>query len=150
MYTHALTHRDKSVIQSVPVTLMFHMVKKRAEKNKHTALWLTAAWQPAKPRGPWCWSNIVMVGTTLFSVPMLPSDFIYCSVVYKHDGWGGGGQWIFFCLNCPWFDASYKKPDKQKYIDNLFTQHVTSSMELHIDYTMIQQRRKTSWRLILK
>lgn len=56
-------------------------------ENKHTARWVTAAWQPAKPRGPWCQSNIAMVGTTLFLIPILLSCFIYCSVACKYGGW---------------------------------------------------------------
>ncbi len=28
--------------------------QEKGRENKHTALWVTAAWQPAKPRGLWC------------------------------------------------------------------------------------------------
>lgn len=62
--------------------------QEEGRENKHTALWVTAAWQSAKPRGLRCWGNIMTVGAALFSVPVLLSCFLYCSVEYGRDGCG--------------------------------------------------------------
>lgn len=75
MYAHFHTRRQ---ICDTPCPYDPHAPygQEEGRENKHTALWVTAAWQPAKPRGPRCWNNIVMVGTTLICVPTLLSCFI--------------------------------------------------------------------------
>lgn len=98
-YTHAHvyahSHTQRQICDtSCPYDPYAPYGQEESRENKHTALWVTAAWQPAKPRGLWCWSNIVMVGTTLFSVPVLMSCFIYCSGVYK-------------CCGCVFFFLSF-------------------------------------------
>lgn len=112
---------------------------RRGQKNKHTALWVTAAWQPAKPRGLWCWSNTAMAGTTIFSVPMLPSCFIYCRVLYKHSGCGGSiGLCFFFFFSSfllGWksaFNCTVVKSSKAKttYINHVCSQYVAENAVL--------------------
>lgn len=74
-HTHSHTQRQICETQC-PCDPYAPYGQEEGRENKHTALWVIAAWQPAKPRGSWCWSNTAMAGTTLFSVAVLMSCFI--------------------------------------------------------------------------
>ena len=58
-YTHAHVYAHSHTQRQICDTLCPYdphapYGQEEGRENKHTALWVTAAWQPAKPRGPWC------------------------------------------------------------------------------------------------
>lgn len=142
MYTHTLTQRQ--ICDTLcPYDPHAPYGQEEGRENKHTALWVTAAWQPARPRGLRCWSNIAMVGTNLFSVPMLPSCFIYCSLVYELGGSVGEKNdfsFLFWAGNLLLTEphSHHRKSSKtnKTYINHAYTQCTVISTGLPLGTTL--------------
>lgn len=55
IHAHTLSHTQRQICETqCPCDPYAPYGQEEGRENKHTALWVIAAWQPAKPRGSWC------------------------------------------------------------------------------------------------